>query len=330
MMRMATRRDGVGRRALAVGVCLCAFLAVWTGRAAAQPPIPHAFFGALTINGEPAPAGTTVEARGEGVLTDVPGNPITTQQAGQYGGSGAFDQQLEVQGEDLGGGDPISFYVNGVRAEAYDPEAGAWVDTYPFQAGGTTELDLRVTIETPPPGATDTPLPTDTPTPEATNTLAVPTISPTSSPEPPTDTPEPTDTSGPTDTPDQEATATTAPTTTPSETETREPTDTGEPPSPTAGASPTETEPGQPSPTPGQGAQPSEATDTPQPTETEDVGGTAPSPTPTLEGGAAGRGGRGGGLVALYVLIGILILLGLAGILFGLLGLRRRGEELSE
>ena len=60
-----------------------------TAPAVAQPPpIPHSFYGAveMEINGEPAPVGTQVEARGTGVLTGVSGNPITVTQAGQYGG----------------------------------------------------------------------------------------------------------------------------------------------------------------------------------------------------------------------------------------------------
>ena len=37
--------------------------------AQAPPAIPHAFFGAVTLDGQPAPVGAQVEARGEGVNT---------------------------------------------------------------------------------------------------------------------------------------------------------------------------------------------------------------------------------------------------------------------
>ena len=111
----------------------------------AIPPLPHEFYGALTIDGRPASTGTTVEARGEGVLTDVPdkGNPITTEEAGRYGGPSPFDPKLIVQGEDLQNGDQITFYVDGVQAECYDPESETWLDVYAFQSGMTTKLDLR-------------------------------------------------------------------------------------------------------------------------------------------------------------------------------------------
>ena len=124
---------------LAISLCfLLPYVAVY-----AQPPLPHAFYGTVEINGEPAPVGTVVEARGEGVLTGIKGNPITVTEAGKYGGPGGLDPKLVVQG-DVENGTPIEFYVNGVRAECYDPAAGEWVDTYPFESGAVTELNLRV------------------------------------------------------------------------------------------------------------------------------------------------------------------------------------------
>ena len=106
-------------------------------------PLPHEFYGAVKINGLSAPAGTTVEARGENVAVGVEGNPITTKEIGQYGGPGAFDGKLIVQGQDLETGDPIEFYVDGTQAQVKTEET-VWSDTFAFEPDGLTELDLRV------------------------------------------------------------------------------------------------------------------------------------------------------------------------------------------
>ena len=115
-----------------------------TAPAVAQPPppIPHSFYGAVEINGAPAPVGTEVEARGTEVLTGVSGNPLTVTQAGQYGGPGGFDPKLVVQGQ-VAAGTPIEFYVDGVRAECAVP-GGPWEESYPFSSGAVTELNLTL------------------------------------------------------------------------------------------------------------------------------------------------------------------------------------------
>ena len=107
-------------------------------------PLPHAFYGYLTINGEPAPVGTAVEARGEGVLVGIPGNPLITIEPGKYGGPGAGDPKLVVQG-DIRGGTIITFYVNGHRAQ----------QTAEWRSGEVTRLDLSVTIPPPVAGITE-------------------------------------------------------------------------------------------------------------------------------------------------------------------------------
>ena len=99
------------------------------------PPLPQAFYGDVTINGDPAPAGTTIEARGEGVLTGIEGNPITTTESGKYGKAGALEPKLIVQGDILDGA-TITFYVDGVSTG----------QTAEWHSGETTEQDLTVTI----------------------------------------------------------------------------------------------------------------------------------------------------------------------------------------
>ncbi|MGA9349123.1 MAG: hypothetical protein WBW48_10000 [Anaerolineae bacterium] len=155
-----------------IALSLWMVVSVTTPAMAQPPPIPHSFYGAVEINGEPAPVGTQVEARGTGVQTGVSGNPITVTQAGQYGGPGGFDPKLVVQGE-IADGTPIYFYVNGAPAQCAVP-GGPWQESYPFRSGAVTELNLRVLQ------------PTATPTTTATNTpTSAPTNTPTSTPTPP-------------------------------------------------------------------------------------------------------------------------------------------------
>ncbi len=145
--------------------CFAVAVLLWllnTGLAEAQPPPPpHAFFGEVTINGQPAPAGTVIEGRGEGIRLGIPGNPITTTVAGRYGGPLLQEAKLIVQGR-VADGLALEFYVNGARA-ACAPLGGTWQDTFPFQASGLTPLNLRVGDEQP---ALDAASPTLTPTPQ--------------------------------------------------------------------------------------------------------------------------------------------------------------------
>ncbi len=106
-----------------------------TPASADVPPLPHAFYGEVEINGDPASVGKEVEARGEGVLADTDWNPITVSEAGKYGGPGGLDPKLVVQG-DIEEGATITFYVDGELA-----------DTIAWHSGEVTEFDLSVTID---------------------------------------------------------------------------------------------------------------------------------------------------------------------------------------
>ncbi len=151
------------RRLINASMCFAAATLLWllnTDLAEAQPPPPpHAFFGEVIINGQPAPAGTVIEGRGEGIRLGIPGNPITTTVAGRYGGPLLQEPKLIVQGR-VADGLALEFYVNGARA-ACAPLGGNWQDTFPFQASGLTPLNLRVGDEEP---ALDAASPTPTPT----------------------------------------------------------------------------------------------------------------------------------------------------------------------
>jgi hypothetical protein len=100
--------------------------------------LPHAFYGNVTINGEPAPIGTKIEARGQGIRVGISGNPIMTSEVGKYGSESETGVKLIVQGEGIEGNPVISFYINGNLAD----------QTYTWQTGEITRLDLSVTIST--------------------------------------------------------------------------------------------------------------------------------------------------------------------------------------
>ncbi len=107
------------------------------------PPLPHAFYGSVTIDGEPAPVGAVISAAGDGVETNTLQNPITTTVEGSYG---IDSKMLLVQAEE---GAVITFYVNGISTG----------QTIQWQSDTTNRVDLSVTTgaspgdgETPPSG----------------------------------------------------------------------------------------------------------------------------------------------------------------------------------
>jgi len=172
-------------------------LALFTTPVYAQaiPALPHAFYGTVEVNGSLAPAGTQVEARGDGVQTGVGTNPIVVAVGGSYGSSNPLEPKLVVQG-DIADGTTLTFYVNGVSSG----QTAVW------HSGEVTELNLAVTGEVPPPGTTEPPPPetTETPPPETTEapppeTTEVPPPETTETPPPPgTVEPVPAPTSEPT------------------------------------------------------------------------------------------------------------------------------------
>jgi hypothetical protein len=93
---------------------LCAIIGILglCGVAGAVPPMPSEFFGDLTINGNPAPAGTEVRALVGG---EERGMVISTV-AGIYGGTETFDERLVVTLAEDEVGETITFTVNGHEA----------------------------------------------------------------------------------------------------------------------------------------------------------------------------------------------------------------------
>ncbi|MFC2066436.1 CARDB domain-containing protein [Chloroflexota bacterium] len=119
-------------------IILALLLGLWAMPVYAQiPPIPHAFYGNVTINGDAAPVGTIVTAEVNGVqcLTCS----YTVKVAGQYGDTSESDY-LTVQGSHSG--DTVEFFVNGVKDTSKTAEFLA--------GGGPTPINLSVTITIPP------------------------------------------------------------------------------------------------------------------------------------------------------------------------------------
>ncbi|MBU0953219.1 MAG: hypothetical protein KKA90_02225 [Nanoarchaeota archaeon] len=102
--------------------------------AAAIPGVPHQFYGAVQINGAPAPDGSLVVARIQGL-----DEAATTTSAGTYGIAPHIFYVPDTEGDN--DGKQIDFYVNGVFATSFT-----------FVNGGTTTLDLSITQATSPPG----------------------------------------------------------------------------------------------------------------------------------------------------------------------------------
>ncbi len=109
------------------------------------PPLPHLFFGNVTILGEPAPAGHPVTGVVRADSTDVGGGAITSTY-GKYGGPGPIDPKLiaSLDDPDAVGSLTVSFFVSGMPAECREYGTGIWLETFPFESGMVTNLDLNV------------------------------------------------------------------------------------------------------------------------------------------------------------------------------------------
>ncbi|WP_232686824.1 PKD domain-containing protein [Halobacterium zhouii] len=89
-----------------------------TGAAATPPSPPAAYYGDVTVNGESAPAGVTVEAVVDGEVRAS----LTTSEGGALGGAGAFDEKLVVEGT---AGENVTFRVGDHAVKTVAWESGA-------------------------------------------------------------------------------------------------------------------------------------------------------------------------------------------------------------
>ena len=138
------------------------------------PLKPHEFYGTVTINGAPAPVGTSIIAKMWGTSHGT----FTTVSSGTYGGPGPFDSRLMVQVGTREYNDccvacgcslQVEFYINGVKAQVYDVTAGSgWSGSYTFQPETSTRLNLNTgTLPGPTSSPQPTPATTQTPGPTA-------------------------------------------------------------------------------------------------------------------------------------------------------------------
>ncbi|GAB3704120.1 CARDB domain-containing protein [Halorubrum pallidum] len=95
---------------------------------------PASYYGAVEVDGEPAPNGTNVSAVVNGEIVDT----LTINETGQYGGPEIFDPKLEVAAEDVPeSGAPIEFRVNGEPVTRTDPSS------VEYSPGDVQRVDLR-------------------------------------------------------------------------------------------------------------------------------------------------------------------------------------------
>jgi hypothetical protein len=97
------------------------------------PPLPCAFWGSVSIDGQLAPIGTQVKATGTGILTGLAGNPITVTEVGKYGDESGLSPKLIARG-DVAEGVKITFLVNEIVAK----QTAIW------QSGSVTKVDITV------------------------------------------------------------------------------------------------------------------------------------------------------------------------------------------
>jgi len=106
----------------------------------------HYFYGDVTREGSPVEEGTLITAKVSG--TDLEYSTIVDLD-GRYGYHPNYlcvpaDDSWTPEREGGRPGEPIEFYVNGRRAWLYDVATEAWHSTYPFESGGTTQLQLEM------------------------------------------------------------------------------------------------------------------------------------------------------------------------------------------
>lgn len=114
---------------IAAGVCiaLCGLVS------AASPQLPCEFYGTVTLQGSPAPAGTMITA----YIKDTPRGTITMSEPGKFGGTGTFDERLIVMSAEndfVDGVPTITFRVNNQTAE----------QTASYHPGQSTVLNLTI------------------------------------------------------------------------------------------------------------------------------------------------------------------------------------------
>ncbi len=107
---------------LVVYTFLVLALLLWATPVLAMPPLPHAFSGTVTTNGDDAPIGTVVSAKINGEAA----GSYTTTVAGQYGDTNTRSY-LGVSSANTNDGDTINFHVDGITIKIDDPPVPDWL-----------------------------------------------------------------------------------------------------------------------------------------------------------------------------------------------------------
>jgi hypothetical protein len=110
------------------------------------PPMPEEFYGNVTINGMPAPAGILIEAR----INGQSAGSLTTTTDGFYGGTGTFDPRLIVSGQN--NGQVISFFVGGLEANqtaVFEERSISRLDVSVISSGTGANILASTTVPTP-------------------------------------------------------------------------------------------------------------------------------------------------------------------------------------
>ena len=97
-----------GRRRVWLAVVAGTVVSIWLLAVVhgQTPPLPHLFYGTVTVGGQPAQIGTVITAK----VNDVIQGSITTTQTGLYGTSTAEGDKLTVSDSST-----IEFYISNVR-----------------------------------------------------------------------------------------------------------------------------------------------------------------------------------------------------------------------
>lgn len=134
--------DGNRIAAVVVAVLMVTSMVAVPGTVAAQSDQPDAtepaaYYGSVTVDGDPAPNGTEVAVAIDGEVRDS----LVVNETGQYGGPDLFDEKLTVDAADPG--DEVEFLVDGEPVERTDPEPVEW------EEGDVQQVDLLGTIVDP-------------------------------------------------------------------------------------------------------------------------------------------------------------------------------------
>ncbi|SDY14058.1 CARDB domain-containing protein [Halopenitus persicus] len=150
-----------GRSAAVIALAVC--LVLWApagvlgpavGVGAAQeetegpPQTPASYYGNVTIDGEPAPAGTVIEAEINGTVA----GSITINESGTYGGPDALDEKLLVEGGAGDDGAEVRFFVNNGnidRTEVTSVTAEDGSETVTWESGDVQRVDLAAAVVEP-------------------------------------------------------------------------------------------------------------------------------------------------------------------------------------